>query len=44
MNALRPIGGSELEVITASDNAQGHAVYRANGFKDEKWSCLARQL
>ena len=44
VNALRPMGVSELEVITAAENAQGHAVYRANGFKDEKWSCLARQL
>lgn len=44
VDALRPLGVSELEVITAADNATGHAVYRANGFKDEAWACLSRKL
>ena len=33
-----------LEVITAAANAGGHAVYRANGFRDEDWACLSRKL
>lgn len=44
VDALRAQGVGELEVITAAANAGGHAVYRANGFRDEDWACLSRKL
>ncbi len=44
LEALREMGVDELEVITDSANAAGHAVYRANGFEEQHWTCLARKV
>ena len=44
LEALRKLDVDELEVITDAANAAGHAVYRANGFKEQHWTCLARKV
>lgn len=44
VDALRPLGVDELEVIASADNRTGHAVYRANGFKEQAWTCMARKI
>ncbi len=44
LEALRQLGVGELEVITDAANVAGHAVYRANGFEEQRWTCLARRV
>lgn len=44
VNALKPMGVSELTAVTGANNAQGKAVYRANGFKEQDVACMTRNL
>ncbi len=44
VNAIKPLGVSELEVITAADNRAGHTVYRANGFEEQNWTCFVKAI